>query len=184
MGISQNKDAIDIQLQQVSLRAGESGVVGVPPTDAVDLKGNSSSSMSVMVSVASKHINTSGRKFNEVNPGVGVSGSIGENTRAFALAYINSFYDPTLAAGVSYAPLKSQKGDFKADLGIMAGLAYSSNGSYAKEMPDTSKGKLSAIAGLYASIEHVPSGTAVEAIATPPFNNNVGAVGVSLRKRF
>lgn len=101
------------------------------------------------------------------------------------VAYNNSYNDTTIATGVNYAPLKTNIGGLKADLGVTAGVAYTEKGSYAKEMPKLSAGNFTAIGGLYSSIEHVKSGFGIEATVIPPLSKTqYGFIGLSMRQRF
>ncbi len=145
------------------------------------------SDVSLVVPVGSHHFDSQGKHvpgFNETNLGLGIKTRLSENSSAFVTAYNNSYKDSTLAAGINYTPLKAQKGDFKAEAGVTAGVAYTEHGSYAKQAPKISVGKLTPVAGLITSIEHIPTGIGVDVNIVPPVKQSVGFVGVSITKRF
>lgn len=111
---------------------------------------------------------------------------ISKNTDGFIVGFVNSYRDNTIAAGVHYAPLKVDISKLQAKLGVTAAITHTENGSYAKQAPELSIGNITALAGLYTSIQHIPSGFGVETIIVPPVGGEqpVGFAGVSMKQRF
>lgn len=143
--------------------------------------------LTIHAPMASYHFDKNGSHvsgFNEFNPGIGLGSDISENSAAFVVSYHNSYKDDATVAGVNYTPFKKQIGDITASLGATTGVSYTAGGSYARDMPKLSDGKFTAIAGLYASMEHVPDGAGVEATILPPVGDKgIGVVALSAFKR-
>lgn len=132
-----------------------------------------------------REVNGAQKHFNEFNPGLILARQTSENVEPFMMVYKNSHDDLTATGGFNYTPLKAQIGNFRGDFGTSAGIAWTKNGSYAKEMPKLSKGNFTALATLYGSVEHIPTGTGVQLNAVPPVGkDSSGVVSVSITKRF
>jgi hypothetical protein len=134
---------------------------------------------------ATRKVGNKREHYNETNLGIGLGKKLSENTEGFILGYNNSFNDKTIVAGANYLPLKTNIGNFEGRLGLTAGVAYTEHGSYAKNAPNISKDKFTPMAGIAASMEHVPTGTGVQATIIPTGDKkNTTIVGVSVTQRF
>jgi hypothetical protein len=185
---------------QLSLSSDSSGVLTTASKDAPPVLDSSTpatqgqqdkkSDLKLLVPLGSYHFNGEGQHmsgFHESNRGIGISKPLSEDVTGFINGFKNSYRDNTILAGINYTPLHLGNDTVDVRLGATAAVAYTQNGSYATDSPRTSYGKLTGVAGLYASADHVPSGIGVEATVIPPLKTpggTSGVVGVNLRYRF
>ena len=158
--------------------------------------------VSVILPVSSYHFDTNLNHvagFNESNPGIGVKWQLSPTTAITAIDYKNSYAntkqfsgDHTQLVGVQYSPEIAQVdvSGLHLSAGVLAGVATTNKGSYAKMMPDVSNQRLNLtpVAALTAGVEHKASGWGVQAMVVPPppsigAAKPVGFAGFALTKK-
>lgn len=155
----------------------------------------SANRLSVMVPAGAYHFKGVGQHvdgFNETrNYGLGIAAQISPDVEGFVTAYRSSYADMfrykgdvAVVAGANWDPLKVDMGPLHLKAGLMAGVAYTTQGSYADAAPQLSAGKFTALAGLHGEMTHHESGIGVGATVLPSIGRGVGVAALYLKKTF
>lgn len=155
----------------------------------------SANKLSVMVPAGAYHFKGAGQHvdgFNETrNYGLGIAAQISPDVEGFVTAYRSSYADMprykgdvAVVAGANWDPLKVDMGPLHLKAGLMAGVAYTTQGSYADAAPQLSAGKFTALAGLHGEVTHRESGIGVGATVLPSLGGGVGVAALYLKKTF
>ena len=170
--------------------------VPAPAAPATPFNERAASRYSLMVPAGAYHFNSSGQHVQGLNEtrnyGLGFTVRVGEDTEAFAVAYRSSFANKpqyknevAVAAGVNWDPLKVDLGPLHLKAGLMAGVAYTSKGSYADTAPQVSRGRLTLLGGLHSEAIHKPSGMGLGVTVIPPRDkSSFGTAAAYLKKEF